>query len=225
MSVWEFLGQLLGELLPYLITAAVPTLAAWLGIRVNRRNERVTLQAKIDTLNTQRSNLQTQLDDQAEEFRRDLAAQRQTLEKQIEDQQVIIADLRKQLAALSHFRTLYETLFESHNLLKSDHDQLKADFEALKQAREQARDERKKTQAENDRLKDENHRLFEANKQLTMENKVHKSNWLLLGEMVQEAITDKAAPPPGSDPGEAVAAPPPDVATESSEETKPNDPE
>lgn len=207
MTVLEFFGQMLGELLPYLITAAVPTLAAWLGIRLNRQNERATLQAKIDTLNTQRANLQTQMSDQSDEFRRDLDLQRQTLEKEIEEQKVIIGDLRKQLAELSHFRTLYETLFESHTLLKTDHDQLKADFEALKLAREQARDERQKVQEAHDLLKDENERLFEANKRLQMENKVHKSNWLLLGELVQEAIREKQPPPDDPPPDSPVSAP------------------
>lgn len=114
----KFWADLIIELAPWVVSVAIPSIGAFLGIRrFNRRQNEQRLSDK-----------------------QEAALRIERLEKQgadqgvtITNQKAVITRLEQQVGELSHFKILYDTLKEAHDALKIDHDELKAQLTAVKE--------------------------------------------------------------------------------------------
>lgn len=178
------MAEFIGQIIIYVIVTGIPLLLGALGIRVN--NQRQELKKTEDI-----AAAETRLNAKITKLNQDLAASerdRAGLQAKLDSQTVILNDLRQQSQELGHFKVLYDTLLESHNMLKADHQQLKADFGDIKIAHENERRERAKLAETYNELYDKYSDVVSERDRLAMQLSVHQSQWLLLGDWIKELV-------------------------------------
>ena len=125
---------------------------------------------------------------QAHEAKSDLLEQdNRQLSSRVADLEIIVKDQRIQIATLSHFQMLYETLKQAHDGLKLDHDELKEKFEARDAAFQASKTELESKAGTIANLERQNNDLFEANKQLAARLSAYEQVFKLQGVVIQTA--------------------------------------
>lgn len=108
------------------------------------------------------------------------------LRKRVADLEVLLKNLNEQVTALSGYKVLYETLKESHELLKNDYDELKTRVDKLNDEYESLKTQHAATNEANEKLRQDLFETKQENVQLKHEIGAYTKAFALLGIKLAE---------------------------------------